>query len=185
MAENTFAIAGLGNPGNQYRDNRHNAGFLLLDYLESLWNGGMRSKKSGAEFQKISITAGKNDIDLVLIWPQKFMNLSGAPVCDLLKFFKISPENLIVLHDEIELSFGDVRSKKGGGHKGHNGLRDIISHCGTSDFNRIRFGVGRPERGDVASYVLSNFNEEEKNQIPDMFKKAEKEIMQLLIKMIN
>ena len=183
MAENIFAIAGLGNPGNQYRKNRHNAGFLLLDYLESLWNAGNRTKKSGAEFVKITIPAGKTDVDLVLIRPQKFMNLSGAPVCDLLKFFKIKTENLIVLHDEIELSFGDIRSKKGGGHKGHNGLRDIIGQCGSADFYRIRFGVGRPESGDVASYVLSDFSEEEKNQLPDMFKKAENEIMHLLIKM--
>ncbi|MDH5654437.1 MAG: aminoacyl-tRNA hydrolase [Spirochaetia bacterium] len=181
MVPESIAIAGLGNPGAKYRNNRHNAGFLLLDYLESAWQTSSRDKKSGAEFSKASHP--DFDSSFLFIWPQKFMNLSGQPVCDLMKFFKIPVEHLIVLHDEIELPFSEIRSKKGGGHKGHNGLRDIMLHCKSPDFYRIRFGVGRPDHPDVASHVLSDFNLEEQSSLGLCYAKSEKEIFTLLKKL--
>jgi PTH1 family peptidyl-tRNA hydrolase len=182
MSEISIAIVGLGNPGNKYCKNRHNVGFLLLDYLEKQWNAASINKKSGAEFAKLTHSVNQKEFNLILIRPLKFMNLSGEPVCDLMNYFKIQPDHLIVLHDEIELPFGEIRSKKGGGHKGHNGLRDIILHCNSSDFYRIRFGVGRPERGDVASYVLSDFRSEEQDRLNELFEKAENEILNLIEK---
>ena len=166
--ERKALIAGLGNPGTKYRWNRHNAGFLVLDALAEELGSTQFKKESNGESLKISYeTASGARLDLILFKPMQFMNLSGAPLCPVLKFHQIPVQNLLVIHDEIELPFGDIRMKTGGGHKGHNGLRDIIAKCGSPDFHRLRMGVGRPEKGDVAGYVLSDYSKEERNQFHD------------------
>lgn len=134
-----WLLVGLGNPGPKYENTRHNFGFLLADAFKT---------------RPLSR-------DVIVLKPDTFMNLSGGPVQKALSFYKISPKNLIVAHDDIDLALGDVRIKNGGGHGGHNGLRDIIRLIG-GDFIRLRLGVGRPIiKGMEADYVLSPFSKEE------------------------
>lgn len=154
-------IAGLGNPGPRYAKTRHNAGFMLLD---GLVDGSLLSKESaiscrgaswkekfGAEISELSI-AGER---YVLAKPLSFMNLSGEPLSRLMQFYKFEPGQLIVVHDEIDLPFGSIRLKTGGGDGGHNGLKSIVRNVGSSDFARVRLGVGRPER-KAKDETLSN-----------------------------
>ena len=158
MSTLRLIIVGLGNPGNQYARTRHNAGFLALDrFVDELplpvsW----RSKYDG-DFAETELFSVK----LVLFKPMTFMNRSGGPLQQAMASSGISAQDMIVLHDEVELPFGEVRLKKDGGHKGHNGLRDIMARLGNGDFHRVRIGVGRPEKGEIASYVLGNFRPEE------------------------
>lgn len=150
---NIRAIIGLGNPGKKYHFNRHNIGFLVLDAMADKHYGSWRAKDS-LELSEISL----NGSPVLLIKPQTFMNSSGAIIPFLTKQ-GIKPENILVVHDELELPFGQLKFKIGGSHKGHNGLRSIIGACG-DQFSRLRFGIGRPEnKDDVPEYVLSNFNE--------------------------
>lgn len=164
MATRTLLLAGLGNPGEKYRRTRHNIGFLALDRLaEQL---GLRpanlEKKWKSEYARTRYeTPGGAGADLVLLKPQDFMNRSGSSVAPALNFFKCDIKDCLALHDEIELPFAEIRLKEGGGHKGHNGLRDIIAQTGSADFFRLRLGVDRPEGREVAAYVLSNFSNEE------------------------
>lgn len=149
----TFIIAGLGNPGPKYQWTRHNAGFLFLDRIAQLEGLAITRKQFGgltAEWER----KGKR---LVLLKPQTFMNLSGRSVMPALQFYKLKPEQLIVVHDEIDLPLGITRLKQGGGHGGQNGLRSIMEQLGRGDFLRLRMGIGRPLHGDVSSYVLNNF----------------------------
>lgn len=149
----TVVIAGLGNPGSKYQWTRHNAGFLFLDRIAHLEGLSITRKQFGgvtAEWER----KGKR---LVLLKPQTFMNLSGRSVMPALQFYKLKPEQLIVIHDEIDLPLGTARLKQGGGHGGQNGLRSIIEQLGKADFTRLRLGVGRPAHGDVSNYVLGNF----------------------------
>ncbi len=149
----TVVIAGLGNPGSKYQWTRHNAGFLFLDRIAHLEGLSITRKQFGgltAEWER----KGKR---LVLLKPQTFMNLSGRSVMPALQFYKLKPEQLIVIHDEIDLPLGIARLKQGGGHGGQNGLRSIIEQLGKADFTRLRLGIGRPPHGDVSNYVLGNF----------------------------
>ena len=156
-------IVGLGNPGRQYEKNRHNAGFLFLDSLvESC--GQMWAGESKFHGHVANCLFGREAV--ILLKPQTFMNKSGLSVAAISRFYKIKVEEILVVHDELDLSVGVVRLKKGGGHAGHNGLRDIIAHLGSRDFCRIRIGIGRPLAGrSVADYVLSNPS---KNEIERM-----------------
>ena len=150
----TVVIAGLGNPGSKYQWTRHNAGFLFLDRIAHLEGLSITRKQFGgltAEWER----KGKR---LVLLKPQTFMNLSGRSVMPALQFYKLKPEQLIVVHDEIDLPLGTVRLKQGGGHGGQNGLRSIIEQLGKGDFTRLRLGIGRPSHGDVSNYVLGSFS---------------------------
>lgn len=152
-------IAGLGNPGSKYCMNRHNIGFMALDSLaDSYMDNNWRKKFQG------QIVEGKIEGETVLmIKPQTFMNNSGNSIGEVVKFYKIPPDQVIVFHDEIDLAPGKVRIKSGGGHAGHNGLRSIISHIG-QDFLRIRMGIGHPGSKDlVHNYVLGNFSKEDQN----------------------
>jgi len=144
-------IAGLGNPEDRYGRTLHNAGFWFVDELARRYGGEFRyEKRFDAEVCKIAI-AGQ---DIWLAKPQSFMNLSGGPVRSLLDYYRLEPGQLLVAHDEIDLPPGTVRLKAGGGHGGHNGLRDVIRHCGP-DFLRLRLGVGHPGSKDqVTDYVL-------------------------------
>jgi PTH1 family peptidyl-tRNA hydrolase len=146
----TFIVAGLGNPGPTYQWTRHNAGFLFLDRLAHLENISI-SKKSFSGFSGEWNFAGHR---LILLKPQTFMNLSGNSVMQALQFHKVPLSNLIVIHDELDLPFGVVRFKNGGGHGGHNGLRSIMENLGKGDFIRLRIGIGKSPHGDTTGHVL-------------------------------
>jgi peptidyl-tRNA hydrolase, PTH1 family len=159
-------IACLGNPGKKYSRNRHNAGYIFGSYIADKSDISVKKKV-------YSSLAGRGSIfgsECLIIFPQTFMNRSGEAVRESLGRCGESAENLIVIHDEIELAFGDIRTKFGGGHKGHNGLRSIFDCIGTADFHRVRIGVGRPADSDtaVADYLLSNFSAEEMEKINEL-----------------
>lgn len=167
-----FMIAGLGNPGEKYRLTRHNAGFMILDALSRRWNISLNDARWKADFGRGRVTTPAGEADVVLLRPGTFMNLSGQSVAPALAFHKVALSNLLVLQDEVELAFRDIRLKSGGGHKGHNGIRDIIEKTGQADFDRLRFGVGRPEHGSVADYSLSPFAKAEQADLDDLLGQA-------------
>lgn len=184
MAHPVFLIAGLGNPGEKYRRTRHNAGFLILEGMARRWNlGPSGNGKPQTQFSaeilrgRMRFSGGErgdeHTADIVLLAPQTFMNRSGQSVAPALKFYQLAPaERLLVVHDEVELAFADIRRKTGGGHKGHNGVRDIMAKLGGGDFERIRFGVGRPEHGSVADYSLSAFAKSEQAELEGLIDRA-------------
>ena len=151
MSNEIRIIAGLGNPEEQHERTLHNAGFWFVDALARKYGGNFRyEKKFDAEFCRINLRGD----DVWLVKPQSFMNLSGGPVRAVLDYYRLRVGELLVAHDEIDLPPGTTRFKKAGGHGGHNGLRDIIRHCG-ADFVRLRIGVGHPgEKSKVTNYVL-------------------------------
>ena len=153
----TFIIAGLGNPGPKYQWTRHNAGFLFLDRIAALEGISIARK----QFSGQTAEWDRKNTRLVLLKPQTFMNLSGRSIISALQFCKLKPEQLIVVHDDVDLPLGTVRLKQGGGHGGHNGLRSIMELLGRGDFMRLRIGVGKPLHGDVSDYVLGNFSPQE------------------------
>ncbi len=164
-------MVGLGNPGKKYAENRHNVGFMALDALANeVVNLSWKEKWSGI-FAKGDLAG----VPATLLKPMTFMNLSGDSVQPAMSFVKAAIGEVIVLHDEIDIPFGEVRLKVGGGHAGHNGLRSIIERAGSPDFVRVRIGVGRPPpgfRGEVADYVLSGFDPAEKAELPDLVARA-------------
>jgi PTH1 family peptidyl-tRNA hydrolase len=148
-------VAGLGNPGRGYAAHRHNVGFMVCDELARRHGASFRSKFSG-ELAELRVEGAR----LALLKPQTYMNESGRSVGAAVRFFKLAPERLLVVHDEVDLEPGRLQARLGGGLAGHNGLRSIAQHLRTRDFLRLRVGVGRPERGDprpVADFVLSPF----------------------------
>jgi PTH1 family peptidyl-tRNA hydrolase len=159
-----WIIAGLGNPGSQYQHTRHNVGFWLLDQLAA--DFGV-SFKTESRFQGELVQHTTPDAKIWLLKPLTFMNRSGQSVAALANFYKIPPENLLVIHDELDLPPGTIRLKKGGGHGGHNGLRDIIAqNGGQKDFLRCRIGIGHPGNSkQVADYVLSKPSADDRQQI--------------------
>ena len=171
-------IACLGNPGGKYRLTRHNAGFLFGEYIASEY--GISVAKKG--FSSVYGTGKLGIHDILVMFPQTFMNLSGQAVQGALSFYREDAKSLIVVHDEIELPFGEIRKKSGGGHKGHNGLRSIIQCAGSAEFERLRIGVGRPENDavGVADYVLGSFSSEEQSKFPSMFSRAKEELEGIL-----
>jgi PTH1 family peptidyl-tRNA hydrolase len=151
-------VAGLGNPGREYAGTRHNVGFLVADELARRHGGAFRGKFS-AELAEVRL----DDARVALLKPLTFMNESGRSVGAAVRFFKVEPAALVVVHDEVDLEPGRLQARAGGGLAGHNGLRSVAQHLGTPDFLRLRVGVGRPERGDrrpVADFVLSPFPSE-------------------------
>lgn len=153
-------IVGLGNPGSKYTETRHNAGFWFIEELAREYSASFRQeKKFHGEVAKISL-AGE---DIWLLKPETFMNRSGLAVQSLMSFYRISADQLLVAHDEIDLPPGTAKLKTGGGHGGHNGLRDIINQLGTKDFHRLRIGVGHPGSKDqVVDYVLHNASRDDR-----------------------
>jgi len=155
-------IVGLGNPGPKYQWTRHNAGFMVLDRLSHL-AGIVVSKKN---FSGLCGEGSWQGQRLILLKPQTFMNLSGRSVAEALRFHKLSVEDMIVIHDDLDIPFGRVKLKEGGGHAGHNGLRSLAQELSSGAFLRVRVGIGRPLHGDVVNYVLNNFTPEEMSGLP-------------------
>ncbi len=159
-----FLVVGLGNPGTRYARTRHNAGFIVVDQLADRWAAPVDRNQFGAEVGSARLPARGNAPEqaVVLAKPQGYMNLSGQPVASLKGYYKVANEDIVVVHDDVDLAFGDIRVKVGGGHGGHNGLRDLANRLGDPGFVRVRFGVGRPPEGwDTADYVLSKWTSEE------------------------
>jgi PTH1 family peptidyl-tRNA hydrolase len=160
-----FLVVGLGNPGPAYRGNRHNVGFLVLDLLAR--RAGGRFSKHKARADVVEGRLGPPPAPrVVLAKPRSYMNESGGPVAGLCAFFKIPVEQLVVVHDELDLPYGSLRLKRGGGDNGHNGLRSITRSLGSKEYLRVRFGVGRPPgRMDPADYVLRDFTATERKDL--------------------
>ncbi len=163
MAPGPALVVGLGNPGPDYSETRHNVGFRVVELLAARAGGGRFSKhKSNADVLEGRL-AGRR---VVLAKPRTYMNVSGGPVAGLVKYFSVAPSDLIVVHDDLDLGFGVIRLKLGGGEGGHNGLRSITSSIGTRDYLRVRFGIGRPPgRQDPADFVLKRFSGAEKKEL--------------------
>lgn len=158
-------VAGLGNPGEEYAHTRHNAGFTAVDELArqagvTYWKNQLGAEVASFRVRDADAEGGAREV--LLVKPQSFMNTSGGPISKLCREYRITPEELLVIHDELDIPEGDVRVKVGGGHAGHNGLRSIIDKLGSRDFSRIRVGIGNPPgRMPVADFVLKQFRPKE------------------------
>lgn len=170
-------VAGLGNPGPEYKATRHNVGFMVAELFAA--RAGIALKKKGHQaIYGVGRCAGQ---ELLVLLPQTFMNRSGASVASVARSQQLNLADLIVVHDDIDLPFGTLRIKVGGGHGGHNGLRDIRAAIGSGDFLRLRIGIGRPPAGgDVARYVLREFSPTEKKQLDDLLLLAVQALEKLL-----
>ena len=164
-----FLVVGLGNPGDAYVKTRHNAGFMVLDEVAESFSISIEKRKFDALFGRGLI----EDFEVILAKPMAFMNLSGIPVQKILNYFKIPFENMLVIHDDIDLAFGRLQIKENGGHGGHKGLKSIIETVGSSNFVRLRIGIGRSEENiGVANYVLGKFSPNEKKLLDRITKRA-------------
>ena len=162
-----FLVVGLGNPGTQYAGNRHNVGQMVVQELSRRSSAPFTSHQAGARIADIRVPR------MLLAAPTSFMNVSGAPVAALMRFFKIPVEKLIVVHDELDIPFDSVKLKRGGGHGGHNGVRDIASALGSPEFVRVRVGIGRPPgRQPAADFVLRDFTAAERQVLPNLLADA-------------
>ncbi|WP_400999677.1 aminoacyl-tRNA hydrolase [Agromyces sp. GXQ0307] len=171
VSDNTWLVIGLGNPGAQYAGNRHNVGQMVADELASRVGATFKSHKTPSRVAEGFLGPGRPK--LVLAKPNSYMNTSGGPVSALLKFYSLGVDRLIVVHDELDIPFDTVRLKRGGGHGGHNGLRDIQKAAGSPDFTRVRVGIGRPPgRMDAADYVLRDFAGPERADLPNLLSDA-------------
>lgn len=169
-------VLGLGNPGARYADTRHNVGFLVVDTLARRAAVGVDREQHGALAARTQLVGQQ----VVLAKPQKFMNLSGGPGHALRDFYKVEIDHVVVVHDELDLPPGDVRVKVGGGHGGHNGLRDLVQHMGAG-FVRVRVGVGRPPPGwDAADYVLGRWSDGESATLHDLVSRAADAVEQVV-----
>lgn len=164
-----WLIAGLGNPGKKYLMTRHNVGFMAIDYY--LNNIGNPPEKK--EHKSLTYSFKIEDVKVIMAKPQTYMNNSGEAIQALCHYYKIAPENVIILHDEIEQDFKQMKVQTKRGHGGHNGIRDIHEKLNSKDYFRIRIGVGRPNgKMDVANYVLNPFSKEEQQDIPDILERV-------------
>ena len=162
-------IVGLGNPGDEYRETRHNVGFQVVDALGEQFGLTVFEKRFKGQLGRGRI-GGESAI---LLKPMTYMNLSGESVGPAAGYFKIPPEDVVVIHDELDIEPGRIKLKKGGGHGGHNGLRSLIKHLPDANFVRVRMGVGRPPpRWDAADYVLGKFTKDERSIIDEVIKTA-------------
>lgn len=165
-----WLIVGLGNPGPGYAGNRHNVGVMVIEEIARRTSSTLKAHKAqalGASVRLPQPSGAPGGPAAIIARPTTYMNVSGGPVKSLMNFFKVPVEKLIVIHDELDIDFADVRLKKGGGEGGHNGLRSISSALGTKDYLRVRVGIGRPPgRQDVAGFVLKDFNATEKKELP-------------------
>jgi len=164
-------IVGLGNPGREYEATRHNVGFWWVEALAQEHNLNFKSE---TKFHSMTSRGNVHGHEVFLLMPQTFMNHSGRAVGALAQFYKIVPAEILVVHDELDLPPGSAKLKIGGGHGGHNGLKDIIAHLGSKDFWRLRIGIGHPgERSEVSNYVLNDPRREERELIDEALQKAQ------------
>ena len=177
MAEDLWLVVGLGNPGPAYSGNRHNAGFMVADLLGERMGGRFKAHKGRADLVEGRL-AGQR---VVLAKPKCYMNESGGPVASLRDFFKVPAERIVVCYDELDIPWGSVRLKRGGGDNGHNGLKSVTKSLGTGDYLRVRFGIGRPPgRQDPASFVLKDFSAAERKDLPFLIDRAADAVEALL-----
>ncbi len=173
-------IVGVGNPGSDYAATRHNIAWLLLDHTPTFGSANWKTK-----FKGLYAEATHKGHKFYGLKPQTFMNLSGESVQPLAAFFKIPAERILVIHDELDIPFGQVHFKMGGGLAGHNGLKSIAQCLGTDQFGRMRVGIGRPVHGSVANYVLSPFSKEEQVQLPLLLEKLHDPMLSCVVEGIN
>jgi PTH1 family peptidyl-tRNA hydrolase len=169
MADDRHIVVGLGNPGPRYAGNRHNAGFLVVDLLAQRIGARFTAHKGVADVATGQLGGGP----ITLVKPRSFMNESGRAVASVVRFYKVEVERLAVVHDELDLPFGSLRLKCGGGDGGHNGLRSLTAALGSKDYLRVRFGIGRPPgRQDPADFVLRDFSAAERKELPYLVDRA-------------
>ncbi|HTT53287.1 MAG TPA: aminoacyl-tRNA hydrolase [Streptosporangiaceae bacterium] len=169
MPDERWLIAGLGNPGGGYAGNRHNAGYLVADELARRMGGKFRPGK----FRSTVAEGRLAGTPVTVLKPLTYMNESGGPVAGVRNFYHVPPERVVVVHDELDLPFGTIRLKLGGGDNGHNGLRSVTAALGTREYYRVRFGISRPPgRMDPAAYVLRDFTAAEREELPFMVDQA-------------
>ena len=158
----TKLVIGLGNPGEEYKNHRHNIGFIIIDKLAQNLSLKFENNKKKSLFTRAKV----NNTDLILLKPQTFMNLSGESAIYISKFFNVKTEDIIVIYDDMDIPFGTFKIKKGGSSGGHNGIKSLIAQLQTDDFIRVRVGIGRPSFGKkVNDYVLSSFSKSERENI--------------------
>lgn len=175
----TWLVVGLGNPGPRYEATRHNVGQLVVDELASRRGERFREHKGGARVVETWERPGGDKI--VLVKPNTFMNVSGTPVAALSRFYSVPPERIVLVHDELDIPFDTIKLKVGGGHGGHNGIRDVAQALTTADFPRVRVGIGRPPgRQDPADWVLSPFGGDERANLPILVSDAADAVEQLI-----
>ncbi|MBL0699522.1 MAG: aminoacyl-tRNA hydrolase [Desulfosarcina sp.] len=177
MADGIRLIIGLGNPGKQYEKTRHNAGFMVMDAIADTFSIAIAKKKFNAEFGRGSIEG----VESVLAKPQAFMNRSGPPVQKLAAYFKISIQDILVIHDDIDLNLGRIKIKEKGGGGGHNGIKSLISALNDGSFSRLRIGVGRPgEHTEVIDHVLGGFTHRESEIMERAIVRAKEAVVTIL-----
>jgi peptidyl-tRNA hydrolase, PTH1 family len=178
LSSHVQLIVGLGNPGPKYEQTRHNVGFIFVDELARSKGASFRlENKFHGDVCKLSLVGN----DVWLLKPNTFMNLSGKSVAALARFYKIPPESVLLVHDELDISPGQLRLKQGGGHGGHNGLRDTIAQLGSKEFKRLRIGIGHPgESRDVSNYVLGKAPRDEQIEIDAAMDEALRTLPQIL-----
>jgi PTH1 family peptidyl-tRNA hydrolase len=174
-SDGPWLVVGLGNPGPDYAGNRHNVGAMVLDLLAGRIGGRVKAHRSGAAVLEGRVRGGPGPDGerLVLVRPTSYMNESGGQVTAAARFFKVGPDRLVVVHDELDIPYGDIRLKLGGGEGGHNGLRSVSRALGTKDYLRTRVGIGRPPgRMDPAAFVLKDFSAAERADLPVLLEES-------------
>jgi len=177
MADDRQLVVGLGNPGPRYAGNRHNAGFFVLDLLAERIGGRFKAHRGRCDVVEGRVAG----VPVVLAKPKSYMNESGGPIVAISRFYKVPVSRITVVHDELDLPFGTLRLKRGGGDGGHNGLRSATSALGSRDYARVRFGIGRPPgRQDPAEYVLRDFSAAERKELDYLVDRAADAVEALL-----
>lgn len=172
-------VAGLGNPGKEYSLSKHNIGFMVLDELADRLGTDVRKKN----FKSLCAEALLGDKKILLLKPQTYMNLSGEAVRDAAGFFKIPVKDIIVIYDEMDIPFGNIKITVGGGSAGHRGIQSIMTSLGDRNFTRIRIGIGKPvQKSETVGHVLSGFGQEEKEKIKDMLSKAADAVSEVIVR---
>lgn len=171
-------IVGLGNPGKEYENTRHNLGFMFLDYLEGKYNFKIATKKFNALIGEIFL----NNEKMIFVKPQTYMNLSGESVQKVKEFYKIDSKNIIVIFDDLDIPFGEVRYKQNGSGGTHNGMKNIVQMINTKEFPRIKIGIGniKHDKQDLKDFVLEKFSKSQKDEINDIFEKAYEKLLLFL-----
>jgi PTH1 family peptidyl-tRNA hydrolase len=169
----TWLVAGLGNPGDQYAATRHNVGQMVIDQLAKRHSIKLASHKSRTHIAAYKLGVGIDAHQIILAKSHSYMNETGGPIKALANFYSVEPENIIVLHDELDIGFAAIRTKLGGGDNGHNGLKSMTSAFNTPDYYRVRLGIGRPMgQQDPADFVLKQFSKEEKKNLDEFIERG-------------